>query len=50
MSIFLFNFSSSSLIINILKAAKASGKDFEVVVVDCRPDFPGRDLSKTAHI
>eukprot|EP00111_Clytia_hemisphaerica_P003410 TCONS_00009735-protein len=36
----------SSLIINILKDAKESGKEFEVVVVDCRPDFPGRETLK----
>lgn len=36
----------SSLVVQILKDAKENKKEFEIVVVDCRPDFPGRESIK----
>lgn len=40
-------FASSTSVEATLKLAKDSGKNFKVVVVDCRPTFEGRELLKS---
>ncbi|XP_047145211.1 translation initiation factor eIF2B subunit delta isoform X1 [Hydra vulgaris] len=41
----------SSLIIKVLKDANANGKQFQVVIVDSRPDFQGREsLTRLANV
>ena len=46
----LVSFSSSSLVLKILKDAHDAGKKFRVVVVDSRPKFEGRVTVSVATI